>query len=276
MDTPVAATDPRPTPLAPDPFDPWLDRVTRRLSMDRELQWEVRLELRSHLQDSIAELRNAGRSEAEARDEAVRALGDEAELAEQLWRANRRRVRFRAAAAWAVRLILPPAAVTLAVVLAVGGLTSWAILEAFTSRSGPSFPGGQWLLSRSENAVIEKSSPLVRGLFEQNTLTADAQTPRAKALLDRRRPRFTARRASRTSGLTPPTCSGGASTRCRTDEPRALCQLCRRRRPASDGLDRAFAQHRRVGQRRRTRSDRRVGTEPAGEAGRRRRRAGVQ
>src|SRR5688500_3470460 len=89
-----------------DPVDELLERLTRRLAVDRELQLEVRQELRTHVEESIAEFRNAGRGETDARDQALRALGDEAELAEQLWRANRRRIRLRAAGAWAVRLLL--------------------------------------------------------------------------------------------------------------------------------------------------------------------------
>ena len=65
-----------------DPVNQWLDRVTRKLGVDRELQIEVRQELRSHLEDSIAEFRAAGLGATEAREQALRALGDEDDLAE--------------------------------------------------------------------------------------------------------------------------------------------------------------------------------------------------
>ena len=95
METPSAISVENPNvtmTTSADPIDDWLDRVTRRLAVDRELQLEVRLELRSHVEESMEEFRAAGRSESDARDEALRAVGDETELSEQLWRANRRRL----------------------------------------------------------------------------------------------------------------------------------------------------------------------------------------
>ena len=142
FESPGAVTDTLvPTP-SNDPVERWLDRVTRRLGVDRELQIEVRQELRSHLDESAAELRKAGRAGADARDEALRALGDEDELADALWRANRRRVRLRAAGAWAARLVFPAAVAGLVAFLAYGAIVTASMVSprvfAFNvgSRSG--------------------------------------------------------------------------------------------------------------------------------------------
>ncbi len=151
-----------------DPVDGWLDRVTRRLAVDRELRLEVRQELRSHVEESAAEFRVAGRSDADALAEALRKLGDETELSDQLWRANRRRVRLRAAAAWAVRLLLPPAAAALIAFLTISGLTAGAI---FYNIGSPGiyepFPGAAQLIRRAEGRAYADAPQDVRLLLDQ-------------------------------------------------------------------------------------------------------------
>src|SRR4051812_41802593 len=97
------------------PFDPLLDRVTHRLRIDPELRLEVAHELRTHLEDSAAELRAAGRAEEDAVAEAARALGAETELADQLWQANGRRVRIQKIARWGIGATLVPAASIIAI-----------------------------------------------------------------------------------------------------------------------------------------------------------------
>ena len=81
-------------------FDDVVDRLTERLRIDPELRLEVGQELRTHLEDSAAEFRQAGCGDEEAARQAVERLGDEAELANALWQANRRRLRSRAVARW--------------------------------------------------------------------------------------------------------------------------------------------------------------------------------
>ena len=86
-----------------------LDRLTHPLRVDRQLQEEVRRELSTHLQDATAENRDAGMNDEEAQKQAIRALGDEKVLSEQLWQANRRRIRLRTWARWGIGLIALPA-----------------------------------------------------------------------------------------------------------------------------------------------------------------------
>ncbi|KKM06384.1 hypothetical protein LCGC14_1744550, partial [marine sediment metagenome] len=92
-------------------WDELLGRLTNRLSVDPELRLDVAAELRAHLEDSAGEFRRAGQNEAEAADSAAAALGDEAELAEQLWQANRARIRLRGVFRWTARAALIPAAI---------------------------------------------------------------------------------------------------------------------------------------------------------------------
>jgi len=100
-------------------WDELLDRLTDRLRVDEELRLDVAQELRAHLEDSAAEFRRAGQDQQEAADSAAAALGDERELAEMLWTANRRRIRLRGVLRWVARVTLLPAAVLVIVFLLV-------------------------------------------------------------------------------------------------------------------------------------------------------------
>jgi hypothetical protein len=155
-----------------DPINSWLDRVTRRLSADRDLQLEVRQELRSHLEESIAEFRDAGRGASDARDEALRALGDESELADGLWRANRRRMRVRSLVAWMAGLALPPIVVAMIVFLVGGAL----LTVAFARPEVFGFNLSQRDGSRGADhraAFVAQASPVAQKLLEQDHPDAD-------------------------------------------------------------------------------------------------------
>jgi len=97
--------------------DDFVEAVTRRLRVDPAVHWDVSREIRAHLEDAAAEARDRGCSEDESIEAALSAFGDEDELAEQFWQANRRRMRLRAVATWAWRLALAPAALAVAVAL---------------------------------------------------------------------------------------------------------------------------------------------------------------
>jgi len=97
-----------------------VDRLTDRLGVDPELRLDVAEELRAHLADSAAQFRRDGQTEAQAAESAARALGDPGSLAEQLWQANRRRIRFRGVLRWAARVALVPAALLVVVAIVLG------------------------------------------------------------------------------------------------------------------------------------------------------------
>ena len=98
--------------------DKLIERATARLGGDRELQLDIAQELRSHLADADEEYRSAGFDADQAAAEARRAFGDPDELAAQLLRANRSRMRVRAAVRWSARAVLVPA--SLGIILALG------------------------------------------------------------------------------------------------------------------------------------------------------------
>ena len=106
-------------------FEDLVERLTARLRVDPELRMDVANELRAHLEDAAEEFRQAGAGEAEAAAQAIAALGEEASLAEQLWQANRGRIRFRRAAKWAARATLVPAAIVVTVGLWLAMWLPW-------------------------------------------------------------------------------------------------------------------------------------------------------
>ena len=113
-----------------------LDRLTHPLRIDPELRREISRELLGHLEDSKAQFIDAGMTEPDARAAAIKAMGDEKEVAGQLWQANRRRVRVRRAVKWAAGVTLMPASAAVAVSMAWGAIVSIAVLLTAIGSSG--------------------------------------------------------------------------------------------------------------------------------------------
>jgi hypothetical protein len=109
-------------------WDALLDRLTRPLRVDPELQREISRELRAHLEDSRQQFRAGGMNEQDAQAAAAKALGNEEEIAQQLWQANRRRVRVRRAVRWVAGITLLPATAVISVSMAWGAIVSIAVL----------------------------------------------------------------------------------------------------------------------------------------------------
>jgi hypothetical protein len=108
-------------------FDDLVGRLTSRLRVDPELQREVAHELRTHLEDTAGEFRAAGLGEPESLAAAAKAMGDENEVADQLWQANRHRMRVRRVVRWAAGATLMPTAVAVSVGVAWSAILSVAL-----------------------------------------------------------------------------------------------------------------------------------------------------
>jgi hypothetical protein len=113
----------------PNRTDEFLNAATAGLKKDRELQLDVRAELRSHLDAHQQEAEAAGLTTDAATDEAIRAMGGAAELAEDLERANRHRMHWRALIRMAAQWLLAPVAIVVAVLTTDWG--AFTILRAF-------------------------------------------------------------------------------------------------------------------------------------------------
>ncbi len=105
-------------------WDDTIARVTQRLGVDPELQRDVARELQAHLEDSAAEFARGGQIPPEAAASALKALGDVNTLADDLWRANRRRMSWRAVARWMLQIATVPAAIAVIVLIVLGAMGS--------------------------------------------------------------------------------------------------------------------------------------------------------
>ncbi len=112
----------------------FLNAATAGLKNDPELRLDVQSELRSHLEAHQTEAEAKGLASDVAADEAVRAMGSAAELADSLERANRHRMRLRSLLKIVAQWFLAPLAVVIAVLSADWG--SFQIVRTLNSLSG--------------------------------------------------------------------------------------------------------------------------------------------
>ena len=165
--------------LSDKPFEELVERLTRRFERDPELQFEIRQELRTHLEDCAAEFAASGMKPDAAQAEAKKALGNEDEIADQLWQANRRRLKVRKAAKWAAGLTIIPAAGASAIAIGWGALSCLAIVASslflFAGTMGYSAPPGDFDLTHKValsiaqvrlNHVLSRLTPPERTLFD--------------------------------------------------------------------------------------------------------------
>jgi hypothetical protein len=172
-------------------WDDLLGRLTRRLEVDEELRLDVARELATHLEDSAAEFRAAEMSEEQAAASAAKALGDENELAEQLWQANRQRIRVRGLLRWTARVTLAPVAMVIVLVLFTYLVGVTGFLRGLTWNEGSWIPdrGSGWPMGPLGRLVCDPY--LGAGLSEEQQFLLqgdpNAKTPleRAKSISDR-------------------------------------------------------------------------------------------
>jgi hypothetical protein len=155
-------------------FDEVVDRLTHRLRVDPELRMDVSHELTTHLEDSAEEFRKAGYDETEAIATALKALGDETELSQQLWLANRGRMRVRQVVKWSARILLIP----LSIVMIFVGLTGFSsIISFFQNINTASFPDAEKKIATQslseEERFIFFGDPSAKTEIEKHKSIAD-------------------------------------------------------------------------------------------------------
>jgi len=99
-----------------------LDEATAGLQDDPELRLDIKAELRTHLDATAQALREEGMSEEESTAEALKQFGSPVEMAGELLEANRTRMQHRALVRLAIRRLLIPAAVLVALWVGYGGM----------------------------------------------------------------------------------------------------------------------------------------------------------
>ncbi|MCJ7543509.1 MAG: permease prefix domain 1-containing protein, partial [Phycisphaerae bacterium] len=169
-------------------WDQLIARLTQPLEVDQELRLDVARELRCHLEDSAAEFRAAGESPTEAAARAAKALGNEEELTEQLWEANRARIRLRGVLRWTARVTLLPAAVIVVLVLFTYLVGITAYVHAL-GRGGGWGSGAGWPMGPLGKLVCDPRAG-IRLTEDQRWLldgdpNAKTDLERAKSIADR-------------------------------------------------------------------------------------------
>jgi len=155
-------------------YDELIQRLTHRLAIDPELRMDIANELRTHLEDTAEQFRQAGCTADEADANAVKALGDERDLTDLLWQANRRRIRIRRTIKWAARATLIPAAIV--ITLLVASHYFWS-LRALVNAPHVDFTK----LGTAHRNVLTEEQRLILGFDPRVASRLD----RAKSIVDR-------------------------------------------------------------------------------------------
>ncbi|MCX6984655.1 MAG: permease prefix domain 1-containing protein, partial [Lentisphaerae bacterium] len=130
----------------------FLNAATAGLKNDPELQLDVKAELRTHLEEHQCEAEVKGLAPDAAAEEAVRAMGQPAELAASLESANRHRMRLRSLIKIAAQWLLAPLAIAIAVMT-----TDWVEFQAVNMLN--SLTGTGYAFGPDINSVQRKLSP---------------------------------------------------------------------------------------------------------------------
>src|SRR5210317_901292 len=116
------------------------DAATEGLKDDRELRLDVRQELISHIEDAAAERRAGGMDEKKSLSESLKAFGSPTDIAAALVTANRARMRMRQLVRLAVRALLVPASIVVAIWIHYDTVTVARTAGSFAEMAGVSVP----------------------------------------------------------------------------------------------------------------------------------------
>jgi hypothetical protein len=97
----------------------FIERITDKLKHDRELRLDISHELQTHLDEAVEEYKASDYSDEDAIEAAIKDMGDAEELTDDLWQANKFRIKLRAWCWWIARLTLWPASVVLVLVFII-------------------------------------------------------------------------------------------------------------------------------------------------------------
>lgn len=140
-------------------IDNCVKTLTERLGLDRELQMDVAKELRMHLEEAVEEYRASGMNEEESVEAALKHFGPSRELADQIWQANRGRMRVRALVKWFLRVTLVPAAVAFTVFYLYLPISSSLTLAGKRGL----LPSARWMPRRQERLLTDEQRFILYG-----------------------------------------------------------------------------------------------------------------
>ena len=121
-------------------------------------------------------------NDAEAQQQAIRALGDEKVLSEQLWRVNRQRIRLHTWVRWGIGVVALPAAVVVAILAFSSVMLSWHLMSKIGQGPGP---GSLLFWGESTPQLTQKMSPDDRLIFESQPSSTQQWKANAQAAADR-------------------------------------------------------------------------------------------
>lgn len=135
-------------------YEDFLKVATAGLKNDPELQLDVQAELRSHLDEHQREAEGKGLAPDAAADEAVRAMGQPAELAVSLESANRHRMKLRSLIKIFAQWVLAPLALVIAIMTTDWG--AFQTLSTINALCGTGYSIGIDKISVSRNLTPEQ------------------------------------------------------------------------------------------------------------------------
>ncbi|MFG0249332.1 MAG: permease prefix domain 1-containing protein [Phycisphaeraceae bacterium JB051] len=102
----------------------FIETITEKLKHDRELRLDISHELQTHLDEAVEEYKASDYSDDDAIEAAIKDMGDAEQLTDDLWQANKSRMKLRAWCWWIARLTLWPASVLVTLAFFLSGLAS--------------------------------------------------------------------------------------------------------------------------------------------------------
>jgi hypothetical protein len=115
--------------MSTDVVERLADSATEGLKDDTELRLDVRQELVSHIEESVADCREDGMSEEQSVAEGVKAFGPATDIAAELVSANRSRMRIRQLVRLAMRALIVPASLMVALWIQWGTVATGNVVK---------------------------------------------------------------------------------------------------------------------------------------------------
>lgn len=150
-----------------------VDDATGGLADDPELRLDVRAELASHLERTAQAFQDEGKGADESVAEAVKVFGSPLEVAGELLEANARRMRLRALARLAVRALLIPAALVVALWVGYAGFIRLSHISSLMQNTSVVAAAGSvpnWSESQSTRLLIKTLFILNREQYTESLL----------------------------------------------------------------------------------------------------------
>ena len=172
-----------------DAIEACVQAATRRLRDDPELRMDIAHELRTHIEDRIEAAKAAGEGEQNSIVTALKAFGDPETVGEEIWKANRGRMRLRAWVKWGARVTLVPAVLVMALVLLYFAVITGVGCLVIANQLGESSAlYADFLRSDAMRQWVQRSAerPFKSGITEREKLVYQGG-PGVKTWLDKAR-----------------------------------------------------------------------------------------